>query len=111
MSDSWCPHGLQQASQAPLSFTISWYLFKLTSTESLVLSNHLILCCPLLLLPSIFPSKGGHFLSVSSSHQVTKVVELQLQHQLKIYIYIYIFKLVKVDAWVNPQSGCCCFVA
>ena len=63
-------------------------LFKLTSTESLVLSNHLILCCPLLLLPSIFPSKGGHFPLASSSHQVTKVVELQLQHQLKIYIYI-----------------------
>ena len=44
------------ARQAPLSFTISWGLFKFMSIELVVLSNHLILCCPLLLLPSIFPS-------------------------------------------------------
>ena len=42
--------------QAPLSFTISWSLLKLMSIESVMLSNHLILCHPLLLLPSIFPS-------------------------------------------------------
>ena len=35
---------------------ISQSLLKLTSIESMMLSNHLILCCPLLLLPSIFPS-------------------------------------------------------
>ena len=39
-----------------LSFTISWSLLKLMSIESVMQSNHLILCCPLLLLPSIFPS-------------------------------------------------------
>ena len=44
------------AYQAPLSFTISWSLFKFMSTESVMLSNHLILCRPLLLLPSIFSS-------------------------------------------------------
>ena len=44
------------ACQASLSFTISWSLLKLMSIESLMLSNHLILCRPLLLLPSIFPS-------------------------------------------------------
>ena len=44
------------ALQAFLSFTISWSLFKCISLESVILSNHLILCCPLLLLPSIFPS-------------------------------------------------------
>ena len=44
------------ARQAPLSFTISQSLLKLKSIESVMLSNHLILCCPLLLLPSIFPS-------------------------------------------------------
>ena len=43
------------ASQASLSFTISWSLFKLTSIESVMPSNHLILYCPLL-LPSVFPS-------------------------------------------------------
>ena len=39
-----------------LSFTISWSLCKLLSIESLMLSNHLILCHPLLLLSWIFPS-------------------------------------------------------
>ena len=43
-------------SQAPLSFTISQGLLKLMSIESVMPSNHLILCCPLLLLPSMFPS-------------------------------------------------------
>ena len=43
------------ACQASLSFTISWSLLKLMSIESVVPSNHLI-PCPLLLLPSIFPS-------------------------------------------------------
>ena len=38
------------------SFTVSRNLPKFMSTESMMLSNHLILCCPLLLLTSIFPS-------------------------------------------------------
>ena len=42
--------------QASLSFTISQSLPKLMSIESGIPSNHLILCHPLLLLPSIFPS-------------------------------------------------------
>ena len=42
--------------QASLSFTISQSLLKLMSVESVMLSNHLILCRPLLLLPTIFPS-------------------------------------------------------
>ena len=42
--------------QTPLSFTVSWNLLKLTSVESMMPSNHLIFCHPLLLLPSIFPS-------------------------------------------------------
>ena len=44
------------ACQASLSITNSWSLLKLMSIESVMLSNHLILCHPLLLLPSIFPS-------------------------------------------------------
>ena len=43
------------ALQAPLSFTVSLSLLKLTSIESVMPSNHLVLCHPLLLLPSIFP--------------------------------------------------------
>ena len=44
------------AHQASLSITNSQSLLKLISIESVMPSNHLILCCPLLLLPSIFPS-------------------------------------------------------
>ena len=44
------------AHQAALSITNSWSLLKLMSIESVMPSNHLILCCPLLLPPSIFPS-------------------------------------------------------
>ena len=44
------------ACQASLSSTISWSLLKLMPVESVMLSNHLFLCHPLLLLPSIFPS-------------------------------------------------------
>ena len=44
------------ACQASLSFTMSWSLFKFMSIELVMPSNHLIFCCPLLLLPSIFPS-------------------------------------------------------
>ena len=43
------------ACQASLSSTISWSLLKLMSIESVMPSNHLVLCGPLLLLPSIFP--------------------------------------------------------
>ena len=44
------------ACQASLSITNSWSFLKLMSIESVMPSNHLILCRPLLLLPSIFPS-------------------------------------------------------
>jgi len=44
------------AHQASLSFSISQSLLKLMSIESVIPSNRLILCCPLLLLPSIVPS-------------------------------------------------------
>ena len=54
MSDSVTPW--TAARQASLSFTIIWSLSKLMSIESVMLSNHLIFCHHLLLLPSIFPS-------------------------------------------------------
>ena len=64
-------------SQASLSITNSWSLFKLMSIESVTPSNHLILCCPLLLLPSIpasgsfsvsqFYASGGQSIGVSAS--------------------------------------------
>ena len=68
------------ARQAFLSITDSWSLLKLISVESVMSSNHLVLCHPLLLPPSIFLSIRV-FSNVSSSHQVAKVLEFQLQHQ------------------------------
>ena len=52
----WCLTLPPAARQASLSITNSWSLLRLTSIESLMPSNHLILCLPLLLLPPIFPS-------------------------------------------------------
>ena len=49
------------ASEACLSFTISWSLLKFMSTESMMPFNHLILWCPVLLLCSIFPSIRDFF--------------------------------------------------
>ena len=44
------------AHQALLSFTVSQSFLKFMSIKSVMLSNYLIFCCPLLLLPSVFPS-------------------------------------------------------
>ena len=66
------------ARQAPPSFTVSQSLLKFMSTESVIPPNHLILCCPLLLLSSIFPSykvfsnellfaSGGQIIGASAS--------------------------------------------
>ena len=54
-SDSVRPHGLHAARQASLSTTNSRSLRKLMSIMSVMPSSRLILCCPRLLLPSIFP--------------------------------------------------------
>ena len=65
------------AHQASLT-SISRSLLKFMSIE---LSNHLFLCLPLLLLPSVFSQHQGLFQWVSSLHQVAKVLGLQPQHQ------------------------------
>ena len=56
------------AHQASLSIVNSWTLLKLIFIESVMPSNHLILCYPLLLLPSIFPS-----IRVSSNESVLHI--------------------------------------
>ena len=60
------------ASQASLPFTNSRRLLKLISIESVMTSNHLILCLPLLHPHSVFPSiaSGGHSIGVSASASV-----------------------------------------
>ena len=68
------------ACQAPLSSTISQSLFKFMCIEAVMLSNHLILCLPLLLpLSSIFPSI--RVFSNDTLQLVARVLEVQLQHQ------------------------------
>ena len=74
VSNSLRPHGLQHA-RLPSS-TVSWSLFKLMFIELVMPSNHLILCCPLL-LPSIFPSI--RVFSNESAPRIRKVLELQRQ--------------------------------
>ena len=69
---------LTAARQVSLSITNSWSLLKLTSIESVMPSNHLIIGHPLLLPPSIFPSIR---VFSKESVQVVKVLEFQLQHQ------------------------------
>ena len=56
--DSLWPHGLQHT-RLPSPLPNSWSLFKLMFIKSEMLYNHLILCHPLLLLPSSFPSTGS----------------------------------------------------
>ena len=69
------------ARQASLSFAVSQSLLKLMSTESVMPSNHLILCHPLLLLPSIFPST-----KVFSNESVLCIHQHSLQGDQKYWI-------------------------
>ena len=68
------------ARQASLSITNSWSLLKLMSIESVMPSNHLILCHPLLLRPSILPSIRV-FSKESALRIMAKILKFQLQHQ------------------------------
>ena len=87
MSDSAIPW--TAALQASLSSTISWSLLEFMSTESVMLPNHLILCRPLLLLPSIFPSirsfpmsqlftSGGQSFSISPSSEYSWLISFRI---------------------------------
>ena len=71
---------MNQACQASLSITNSWSLPKLTSIESVMPSNHLILYHPLLLLPSILTSIRV-FSNESALYIRWPKLEFQLQHQ------------------------------
>ena len=88
MSDSATPQ--TAAHLASLSFTISQSVLKLRSIESVMPSNHLILCCPL--SPPVLLNLSQHqglFQWVGSSHQVAKVSEHQLGH----YSFPWIFRV------------------
>ena len=68
MSDSLWPHESIAACQASLSITNSWSLLRLMSIESVMPSSHLILSCPLLLLPPI-PHSIRVFFNESALHR------------------------------------------
>ena len=92
------------ARQASLSITNSWTLLKLMFIQSVMPSNHLILCCPLLLLPSFSPSIGVFSnesvlyircpkywsFSISLSNKYAGLTSFRidfLKETLKVYIY------------------------
>ena len=64
-----------------LSFTIFRSLLKLMSIDFVILSNHLIFCCPLLLLPSVFPSVRAFFTESALCIIWPKHWEFQVQHK------------------------------
>ena len=74
------------AHQASLSIANSWSLLKLMSTESMIPSNHLTLCCPRLLLPSVFCrirvfqsfAGSGSFPRIQFFSSLAKILEFQL---------------------------------
>ena len=87
------------ARQASLSITNSQSTLKLMSIESVMPSSHLILCCPLLLLPPSLSAPGSF---LNSSHEVAKVLEFQLQHQS----FQWIFRIKKqFIKGMNPPKG------
>jgi len=100
------------ARQASLSFTISQSLLKLMSIESVIPSNHLLLCSPLLLLPSIFPSIKDFYnesalcirwpkywsfsFSISPSNEYSGLISFR----------IYLFDLVTVQGTLKSLLQC-----
>ena len=90
------------AHQASLSFTISWSLLKLTSVEPVMLSNYLILCCPLLLFLSIsFPASESFPMSrlfVPSGQNIgalASVLPMHIQDWFPLGLTALIFLLFK----------------
>ena len=79
MSDSLRPQGLQHARLLCPSPTPGACSNSCPSIKSVMSSNHLILCHPLFLLPSIFPSI--RVFSNESVLRIAKVLKIQLQHQ------------------------------
>ena len=92
------------ARQASLSFTVSWSLLRIMSIKSVMLSNHLILCCYLLLMLSIFPririfSNERKWLFISSGQSTgasasASVLSMNIQGRFP----------VELTGWISLQS-------
>ena len=104
------------ARQASLSITNSWSLLKLTSIESMMPSNHLILCRPLLLLSSIFQASGsfpvsqfftsgGQRIGVSASASVLPIPQFKSINS-SVVSFLYSPTLTSIhDYWKNHSLG------
>ena len=89
------------AYQASLSFTISQSLPKFMPTAWVMRSSHLILWCPLLLLPSIFPNIRDFSNESAAHYQITKILEFQLQHLS--FQCVFRVDFPKID-WLDPLN-------
>ena len=90
------------AHQASLSITNSRSLLKLMSIELVIPSNHLILCCPLLLLPSLFPS-----IRVFSSESVLHIRWLKywsFSFSICLPVNIQDWSPLGFSGWISLQS-------
>ena len=88
------------ACQPSLSFTISRSLLKLMSIELVMSSNHLILCCPLL-LSSIFPSirmMGNHLMSQLFASGALSIVLLKVTQSIELFNSASLL-LVNIQGW------------
>ena len=104
------------ARQDSLSITNSWSLLKLTSIESMMPSNHLILCRPLLLLSSIFQASGsfpvsqfftsgGQSIGVSASASVLPIPQFKSINS-SVLSFLYSPTLTSIhDYWKNHSLG------
>ena len=97
------------AHQASLSITNSWNLLKLTTTKSVMLSNHLILCRPCLLPPSIFPS-----IRVFSSESVLHIrwpkywsfsISPPIEYSGLVSFRIDWFDILAVQGWILSNTA------
>ena len=111
VSNSLQPRGLQHT-RLPCLITNFWSLFKLMSITSVVPSNHLILCHPLLLPPSIFPSLSSvQFSSVAQSCPTLcnpmnrSTPGLPVHHQLPEFIQTHVHRVSDVIQSSHPLSS------
>ena len=100
-----------------LSFTTSWSLLKLVSIESVMPSNHLILCHPLLLLSSVFPAlgsflmswfftSGGQSIGASASASVLPVnIQGWFPFRLTVLIFLFANVFILWDCTVHWGRG------
>ena len=110
--------------QASLSFTISWS-FKFMSLEVVMPSNHLILCCPLLLLPSIFPSVRVFFselalrikwqnywsfsVSINPSNEYSGVISFRIDWLDLLAVQVTLKSLLHHHSWKASILRCSAF--